>query len=175
VLVFIIIREHKKIFVEQMCHNLVLHESEFHSATVMTIMLYFFKHTVKAFKSEEPPAINRTKELDELAVMRRQMVVDGQMNSQALKSQAILTEKVLARISLHHGDRMRCYDPNTSTYCQQGRICRLKAAIITRDIFCIYGDGWRASQDLIPFVPPCPPHDNRHNREQLPPLISFLQ
>lgn len=77
--------------------------------------LCFTFSTIKLFKSKEPPAIDRAKELDELAEMHRQMVIDHEVNFQVLKSQAILMEKVLARMSLSHGECTRCYDLNTST------------------------------------------------------------
>jgi len=87
----------------------------------------------------------------------------------------ILTEKILADMSLSHWDLLRCNDSNTSTQFQQGRISRPVAASMLRDVFCICSDRWGASRGFITIVLPWPPHDNGCDCEQSSPLISFLE
>ena len=97
-----ILRQGQKQFIDEMNHDPVVKESQLGSATILSISLHSLEHTIEPFECEEPPRIDRTKELNHLQVMHQHVVIDEKIDAECEAHLRVFTEKHLSCTSLRH-------------------------------------------------------------------------
>lgn len=65
------------------------------------------QHTIESLEGEEPPRVDRSKNLDHRGEVHGEMVVDGKGDSEKEETLTVLSEVSLAGIRLGHGDCLR--------------------------------------------------------------------
>jgi hypothetical protein len=63
-----------------MCLDPVPKEHQFYPPAIMAIMIHLLQQAIEPLESKEPPAVDRTKELDHILVVHGQVMAYDQMN-----------------------------------------------------------------------------------------------
>jgi len=79
-----------------MGHDPVAEESQFGSAAVLPISFHPLEHTIEPFECEEPPRIDRTKQLEHREVMDRHMMVNHEVDAEHQTCLRVFAEKFLS-------------------------------------------------------------------------------